>query len=300
MINSLGRYVRGAAFGKLGFCTSWAVGVDGAGAEWVEVVEVGLELANLPGAFDGKRIVHVSDLHYSRTVTGKYLRRCVERINLLDADIVVLTGDYVTHDHHCRFREKVAELVGGIRSRLGVYACLGNHDYGIGGLFRSRRDGALRRMVDGMEDSGVSVLRNESSVLEIDGQGLRLVGLGDLWAGDFEPERAFDGIGLDEVVIALAHNPDVIEHLHGFDVDAVMCGHTHGARVGFVGAPGESIVDRRFYYAGMYHVGGMKLYVNRGLGRLGKLLFNTRPEITVFSLRWACPGKPSESRRSAR
>ena len=283
MIKRKGRYLKGAAFGSLGFCTSWAVDICGVGPEWIEVVEVRLELANLSSQFRGKRIVHVSDLHCSRTVSSKYLEHCVERINLLDADIVVLTGDYVTHDYYGRYRKKVTGLLGGISSQLGVYACLGNHDYGIGGMFRSRRDDALEEMVRGIRDCGVNVLRNESSVLEIDGQVLRFVGLGDLWADDFEPERAFADVGADEAVIALAHNPDAIERLHKFDFDAVMCGHTHGSKVDFTVVHGRAGINRRFYYAGMYKIGSKKLYVNRGLGRLGKA-FSTRPEITVFRL----------------
>lgn len=285
MIKERGRYLKGVALGSLGFCTSWAVDVQGEGPEWVEVVEVALGLRNLSHRFRGKRIVHISDLHCSRTVSGKYLRRCVERINLLDADIVVLTGDYVTYDYDGRFRERVVSLVGNIRSRLGIYACLGNHDYGVGGVFRARQEERLVEMIRGLESRGVNVLRNESSLLAIDGQGLRFVGLGDLWAGDVEPEKAFAGVEADEAVIVLAHNPDLVKHLHQFDIDAVMCGHTHGSQFGLTGLPNEPVVSRRFHYSGMYDVGGKKLYVNRGLGRLGKAIFNVRPEITVFNLR---------------
>jgi predicted MPP superfamily phosphohydrolase len=284
-MEELGRYLKGAFLGTMGFCTSWAVDNEGDGLEWIEVVEVSLELEKAGTAFRGKRIVHISDLHCSWTVSSRYLRHCIDRVNLLDADIVILTGDYVTYDHNGRFREKVLDLVECIQSRLGLYACLGNHDYGIGGIFKVRREDRVKEMIRGLEGRGINVLRNASSLLEIEGRGLRFVGLGDLWAGDFEPERALDGVRDDETVIALAHNPDSIRHLHQFDIDAVMCGHTHGIRYGVMGARGESVVNERFHYAGMYDVGGKKLYVNRGLGRLGKAIFNARPEITVFNLR---------------
>jgi predicted MPP superfamily phosphohydrolase len=268
----------------MGFCTPWAIDAEGSGPEWLEVIEVPLGLKNLGQSLHGMRIVHISDLHCSWTVSSKYLRHCIKRVNSLDADIVVITGDYVTHDHTGRFREKVIDLVEGIQSRCGVYACLGNHDYGIGGVFKARHEKRLREMIRGLESGGVSVLRNDSSLLKIDGYGIRFVGLGDLWAGDFQPEKAFVGVSEDEAVIALAHNPDVIYHLQKYDFDAVMCGHTHGVKYGLMGAPGESILNERFHYAGLYKVGGKKLYVNRGLGRLGKAIFNARPEITVFNL----------------
>lgn len=283
-IKKRGRYLKGAALGRLGFCTGWAVDVRGHGQEWIEVVEVDLRLKNLCDPFRGKRIVHVSDLHCSRTVSTKYLKYCIDRINLLEPDIVVLTGDYVTHDYYGRYSEKVVALVCDIRSRLGVYACLGNHDYGVGGVLGSRRDRSLRQMVEGIESGGVTVLRNQSSLLEIDGRRLWLVGLGDLWAGDFQPERAFAGVGDNGAVIALAHNPETLEHLHDFNVDMVMCGHTHGGQVEWTAFLDRPVMNRRSYYAGMYKVRGKMLYVNRGLGRHGKAIFNTRPEITVFSL----------------
>lgn len=279
-----GRYVKGAAFGTMGFCTSWAVDVYGGGQEWIEVVEVDLPLKRLGEKFRGKRIVHVSDLHCSPTVSSKYLGHCVDRINQLEGDIVVLTGDYITYDYSGRFRRKVADLVGSVRSRHGVYACLGNHDYGIGGMGRSRQDEALNQMIAEMEGEGVNVLRNESKLLEIGGDGLWFVGLGDLWAGDLEPGRAFADVNSNDAVIALAHNPESIVHLQEFACDAVMSGHTHGVGIEWNPRLKRPIVNRRPFRSGFYRHGDKKLYVNRGLGRLGKLIFNTRPEITVFSL----------------
>ena len=171
------RHLGGAALGNLGFCTSWAVDVRGTGQEWIEVVEVDLHLPKLPDQFAGMRIVHISDLHCSRSVSSKYLRGCIERVNQLDADVVLLTGDYVTVDIYGRFRKRIVELVGGISSRYGVYACMGNHDYGVDGITKSRRLDRLYEMTEGMTGCGINVLRNESAVLERLGQRLWFVGL---------------------------------------------------------------------------------------------------------------------------
>jgi predicted MPP superfamily phosphohydrolase len=214
----------------------------------------------------------------------RYLRYCIERINHLDADIVILTGDYVTHDIYGGFRKKMIKLISNIQSQLGVYACLGNHDYGIGGVFGSLREHQMHRIIRDMTNCGVKVLRNGSSVLEIDGESLWFVGLGDLWANDLEPHKAFAKVGTDGPVIALAHNPDSVKHLEEFDFDAVMCGHTHGIPVQLVTSFGWPLFNRHDYYAGLYSLGNKKLYVNRGLGRFGRTLFNTRPEITIFTL----------------
>jgi predicted MPP superfamily phosphohydrolase len=279
-----GHYLKGATLGTLGFCTRWAVDAHGIGPEWIEMVEIDLHLQSPHPRLHGTRIAHISDLHHSRTVSSGYLRRCIERINLLDVDVVLLTGDYITYDIRGTYREKVVALLGNIESRLGTYACLGNHDYGIRSLPGRRREHLLRRLVQGMEASGITVLRNESTVLNIDGHPLWFVGLGDLRVGDFQPRKAFADVPTDQVTIALMHNPRGVEHLSKFTANAVVSGHTHGRKARFSAGRPWTNRDRRFH-AGLYEVEGKKLYVNRGLGRVGRTRLNVRPEITVFTLR---------------
>lgn len=275
-----GRHIGGKAIGTMGFCTSLAVGKESSHPQWLQVTNIDLQIPNLPARFRGKRIVHLSDLHCSSVVTEKYLRKCINRVNSLDPDIVILTGDYITHDFSGRFREKAVDLVGRIRNTHGVYACLGNHDYGMG-IFKRTHKHRMCGMIDGMENHGISVLRNDSTVLEIDGSQLWLVGLGDLWANDFRPEAAFKNVPDNAAVIALVHNPDGLDHLHDYSIDAVMSGHTHGvaSEHGWM-----QLAKKRNYHAGLYDVRGKKLYVNRGLGRLGRARLNAPPEITVCTL----------------
>lgn len=278
------RYLKGAVFGTLGFCTPWAVDVSGDCKQWLEIVETELKLGNLGESFHGLRMVHVSDLHYSRTVSGRYLRSCVDWINGLDADLVVLTGDYITHDYYGRFRKKVAKILGRIQSRHGVYASLGNHDYGIGGGLHRLREAELEQMIKQIEKTHIKVLRNSASCLELNGHKLWFVGLGDLWADDFKPDRAFKNVDSSGAVIALSHNPDTVRHLQEFDCDLVVSGHTHGCGFEWTAFPDKPLLNRRRFRSGMYHLGDKKLYVNRGLGRHGRW-FNRRPEITVFTLK---------------
>jgi predicted MPP superfamily phosphohydrolase len=277
-------YLRGSALGAFGICTRSATDVQGHRPQWLEVVEIDLDLQHQSHRLGGTRIAHISDLHHSRTVSSEYLRRCVEKVNSLDVDIVALTGDYITYDLRGRYRKEVALLLGAIKSRFGTYACLGNHDYGSSVMPCRRRDYLLIQLLRGMKDSKVTVLQNESVVLNIRGNSLRLVGLGDLAADDFYPEKAFADKSADYVTIALVHNPRCAEYLEAFGVDVVISGHTHGKKSRF---PPEHILNfkgRRFH-AGMYDVGDTKLYVNRGRGRVGRPRLYSRPEITVLTLR---------------
>ncbi len=279
-----GRHLKGAVLGTMGFCTRWAVDAHGVGPEWIEVSQIDLHLRKLPKRLCGMRIAHISDLHHSTTVSGSYLRRCIDRINALDVDVVVLTGDYITYDFRGRYREKVVALLGHIKSRLGVYACLGNHDYGVKHLSPHKRLRLLGRLTQGMEAGGVNVLRNESAVVDVEGYPLWFVGLGDLWVGDFQPEEAFADVPTNEVSIALIHNPRGAERLGDLTASVVMSGHTHGRKTTIAAWPMKPSQARPFH-AGMYEVEGRKLYVNRGLGRVGRARFNARPEITVYTLR---------------
>ncbi len=280
-----GRYIHGAVCGRMGWCRPTAVDIQhGWRKEWVNVVEVDLKIDGLPAEFKGKRIVQISDLHCSRTVSIRYLRHCVERINRLNADIVVLTGDYITFDVYGRYRQKVVELISRIRGRLGVFACLGNHDYGAGTNSSLWRDTFLAEMVWKLEAAGIRVLVNEAISIRYASQQLWIVGLGDLWANDFDPVRAFKQVKETDIAIALSHNPETAELLAEYPVSAVLSGHTHGVLRQMHGQNGLPAVKRHSRHAGMYQVGTMKLYINRGLGRMGRALFNARPEITILRL----------------
>jgi hypothetical protein len=134
-----------------------------------------------------------------------------------------------------------------------------------------------------MNDAGVKMLRNDSHTLEINGSKICFVGLGDLWAGDFDPDQAFKGVCSDQLVFTLCHNPEASKHLAAYPTEAIMSGHTHGVQTRIATQPLR--IKKRPFRSGLYNVEGKKLYVNRGLGRLGRTFFNPRPEITVYTLK---------------
>jgi len=277
---------KGTLIGAAGLPMDYTVDAVAIKPHWVEVVEMKLPLPNLPDAFFDKRIVQISDLHCSRAVKKDYLLRCVERINQLDPDMVVLTGDYITYEGKNGYKQQVVDVVGRLQSRQGVYACLGNHDYGFMTRFHQKGRTELREfLTEGMAERGITVLQNESQAITLENQRLWMVGLGDLWSKDFAPAAAFAKVTQNEPVITLAHNPDTLDLLQDYPTDAVLCGHTHGGQINIplLGPPYLPIKNRQFC-AGMFHVYGKSLYVNRGLGRLGRVRFNCRPEITVFTL----------------
>jgi hypothetical protein len=95
--------------------------------------------------------------------------------------------------------------------------------------------------------------------------------------------RAFEQVDGGGPVITLSHNPESLGHIEDYNFDALICGHTHGVGFEWTALPDRPFFNRRQLSSGMYHFGDRRVYVNRGLGRHGRL-FNKRPEITVFTL----------------
>ena len=253
---------------------------------WVEVVRDDLPVDDLGDAFVGRTIAHVTDLHCSRVVPADYLKDCVARVNGLRPDVVVLTGDYITYQGKNGYHRQVVDIIGQLHAPLGVYAVLGNHDTGNITRFHKAGSADLHRfLVEGLTSVGVKVVENRAEAISVGGEQLWIAGLGDLWSGQFDAGAAFRDVPAEAAVITLVHNPDAIEELGNWPASAILAGHTHGGQVDIplVGRPFLPIKNRQ-YYAGRFAVDGKTLYVNRGLGRIGRVRFNCRPEIALLRL----------------
>ncbi|OHB54020.1 MAG: hypothetical protein A2Y07_02240 [Planctomycetes bacterium GWF2_50_10] len=268
------------ALGSLGFCTSAAVDESGHGREWLEVAKLDLPIANLPEYFHGKILVQISDLHCSTTVSPAYLKRCIARVNQLKPDIIALTGDYITYDKRGLYKDKLIKMLAAMKAPLGIYACLGNHDYGV---FEPKRNFRLADLIKEIKSAGITLLRNEATYIQFGRKRLWIVGLGDIWVNDCKPHKAFGAVPAAGPAIALVHNPEAIEHLQDWHADVILSGHTHGSSMEIPIAANLPIKQRKLI-SGLMNVGRKTLYINRGLGRHGRPRLRCRPEITVFKL----------------
>ena len=143
------------------------------------------------------------------------------------------------------------------------------------------------KLTSALEDSQVQVLRNSSSMVEIRGQRLRLVGLEDIWSGSPNAATAFSAhAGAQLPTVVLSHNPDSKRLLFANDWQLALCGHTHGGQVvlPIVGAPFVPIDDKAFT-AGLNDWKGRKIYTSRGVGNLYGVRFNCPPEVSLIELR---------------
>jgi len=274
----------GATLGVAGLGAFYAFRIE---PVWLQTVDVEIPIEGLPAAFDGFRIVQLSDLHVGAGVPESLIQDAVECANEARPDLIVVTGDFIHHASAGRHARVAAELLERLAAPSGVFGVIGNHDLGVyhpDGTAGSAGQESRRRVCEELGTRGLRVLENESHLVERNGARLRLTGLGDYWADRFDPAAA----GLLEsgdATVVLCHNPDAIEPLETYDGDLVLSGHTHGGQVQvpFLGAPVLPVVHRE-RYAGLYRVGEKWLYINRGVGWIRRVRLFARPEVTVITL----------------
>jgi len=250
------------------------------------VVKVEIPLTRLPEAWEGFRIVQLSDFHYDPYCSVIPIRHSIRIVNELSPDLIVLTGDFVTAptfgdqgrgEKAALDAEPCAALLAQLRSRLGSYAVMGNHDGGSDSDMVS----------ESLHSRGINVLRNRAVPLTQNGGRLWLAGIDDILEGDPDLDLTLQGIPQDETVVFLAHEPDFALEAARRNVDLQLSGHSHGGQIllPFVGAPWLPPLGRRFP-RGMYNIRNLTLYTNVGLGTVRiPVRWNCPPEITVITLR---------------
>lgn len=257
-------------------------------------------IADLPESLQGLTITQLSDLHYDgMRLSDRLLSEAIAANNSIYPDIVVLTGDHVTDDPSPIHR--LVEHLAQLKSKVGVFAILGNHD-----IYPAH---ARSTITDAFTQAGIPVLWNQ--VVYPFGPNLALVGLADLWSREFNPSVVMNRIDAGIPRIVLSHNPDSAVHLQSWRVDLQISGHTHGGQIVLPGlGPFPSMYQKLRRYVpknlrrwipymredcykvvkhwewaqGFHTVADNKLYVNRGLGTYFPGRCFCPPELTVFTL----------------
>lgn len=232
-----------------------------------------IRLARLPPAFEGYRLLHLSDLHID--MSEAHRERLIESVRGVPHDLCVLTGDF-------RFRAfgpyaPTLDALARLRPHLGesVYAVLGNHD--------------TIRMVPGMEALGIAVLMNESVRIERQGEVLMLAGIDD--AHYFQTHnfhKAAADLAPDDCAILLSHTPEPYRQAAHADFSLMLSGHTHGGQICLPGGI-PILTDSsapRATARGSWRHHGMAGYTSVGCGSsVVDVRFNCPPEITLHRLR---------------
>jgi uncharacterized protein len=247
----------------------------------VEVTHQRIVIRNLPLAFDGFRIVQLSDIHHSPFLGIEEIAEAVHRANELQPDLIALTGDYISHSRD--YIDGCAQTLGMLRARHGVFAVLGNHDHWTD----------AEKMTASLTQQGIRVLVNENVRIGLNGSHICLAGVDDLMVRRDDLPRALRGANNNETRILLAHNPAIIREAARAGVDLVLSGHTHGGQINWrllIGREDRKTArwlrrPSRRLMRGHAQLGSTQLYVNRGLGTVVvPLRYGCPPEITVIEL----------------
>jgi uncharacterized protein len=253
----------------------WAMGAE---LYWPEFPTVPMPIRNLPPAFEGLRIAHLTDLHISSPFKHRLARAVVDQVNLLRPDIAVVTGDLVTQNSG--WVDEACDTVAALR--MPTYVSLGNHDYGQQ-VYRGRTVDTAAEIKTRLDRVGCVVLRNEATAIEKEGARIWVMGLEDLWSGRFAPAQVFAGIDLSSPVLALSHNPDTGAALNNYGASWVFAGHTHGGQIRIPGYGAVLLnVQNRSLQQGLIEMPGGRMYISRGIGYLSPARFCCRPEVPIF------------------
>lgn len=286
----------GIALGILSFCLMWWGALIN--RYQTDVREVSFARADVPEAFDGFRIAQISDLHTGSFGTDTaFVSKLVDRVNALNPDLIVFTGDIVNRrsDELMPF----VSALGRLSAPHGVYSILGNHDYGDYYQWPSAEAKAanLQLLKDLQARMGWRMLNNDTEMIYMGSDSLALIGVENIGDPPFhiygDLDRAYRGDLADPTFkILLSHNPahwtaDIADSPDK-NIALTMAGHTHAMQIELFGASPSAW--RYPTWGGMYADADSAhhLYVNIGAGEVAiPARIGATPEITLFTLRKA-------------
>jgi predicted MPP superfamily phosphohydrolase len=249
---------------------------------------VDVPLVGLPRAFDGYRIVVLSDLHHWEPGGRKHLRRIVATANAARPDLIALLGDYgVSFEYNRRMSvfayrralPALGEQLRELRAPDGLVAVLGNHDHYYD----------KNRVADWLRGLTARVLINDQMVIRRGGETLIVAGVDDALEGEVDPGGGVRDREAGSTVVVLSHNPDgVLSMNRGAGIGLVLSGHTHGGQVVIPGYGAPITVTRicgRRTASGWIPNDIAPLYVTTGAGSQYPIRFRCPPEVLVVQLR---------------
>ena len=241
-------------------------------ANSLSLEKIDINLKRLPKRLDGFRLVHLSDIHHSPFTGLEHISRAIKVANRLKPDMILLTGDYVSHE--TEYIEPVAEALGRLEAEFGTHACLGNHDHWTD----------AEMVTDSFRRSGINVLINEGFRLTARDAGFWLCGVDDYMVGKTDLRAALHGSFPDEMKLLLAHNPVILRQAARFDVDLILSGHTHGGQVKLRDED-KRILPQRKLKNGLHQRRDTQIYITRGIGTVVlPIRYQCPPEISLIEL----------------
>ncbi|KLD98241.1 metallophosphoesterase [Aliarcobacter butzleri L348] len=242
-------------------------------ARHIELEVVDVKINNLKKPY---KIIQISDIHIGGLITKNFIKSMVDKINLLNADVVVITGDLV--DTKLDFARPALDELKNLQSKYGTYFIVGNHEYFHG----------VKPIIDYVNSLGIKTLENENVYIGEKDEGFYLAGVYDRFGfryGSYIPDinKALENCENNPTIL-LAHQPKYINEIKDTkNIDLILCGHTHGGQI----FPFNFLVKlEQPYVKGLHqHNDTTQVYVNKGTGFWGPpMRLGASSEITVLRL----------------
>lgn len=237
---------------------------------------------NIPSNFDGIKIVHFSDIHYNRAINTTKLNKIIDEINLINADIVVFTGDLIDKDMILNDNDfkYLTEAFNKIKAKYGKYAILGNHDY-------NEYDEILKVY----KNSNFKYLENSYDIIyNQNNEKIFIGGLGNVTHNLDDIDKTMEYFNNNDNInykIILIHEPDITTNIvDNYNVNLILAGHSHNGQIKLpiIGAiytpPGA-----KKYYDEFYKIDNTRLYISSGIGvsTINYRLWN-KPSINFYRI----------------
>jgi predicted MPP superfamily phosphohydrolase len=234
---------------------------------------------SLPIAFDNTRLVFVSDFHYKSTLREAGLGHIINQIMALNADLIILGGDYsASHKHLLRYGNQFAQYLAKLSAPLGIYAIMGNHD-DFNGADETKQM---------LAKAQITLLENDNVILNKNGSIINIVGVADKRFNNPNLVKAMQGINPKNFSILLSHQGDFVENMGDVAFNLVLSGHTHAGQVTYFNfAPRTSSRYGQKYRYGLIPLAtGGSLIVTSGLGTSNiNVRFGPAEEIVIITLK---------------
>lgn len=273
------------------------------GRKQLLITETTYTSSQVPAAFDGYKIVHISDLHLSSLADSPaFLQRVIDTINAQQPDLICFTGDLVSFGVEEAF--PFTNILRQMHSKDGIMSVLGNHDFALysHGLTYEEKDAKVEQLTAYQRDTlGWHLLRNQAHVITRDTDKLQIMGVDNascqaqgfqtVYRADMpkvieEANRQLDEDAKGNVMkILLSHDPSHwrIEVVEALNIPLTLSGHTHAGQFKVFGYPISSLMFNES--EGWYHEGNQSLYINTGIGCTLPVRIGVPAEITLITLR---------------
>lgn len=240
----------------------------------IQIKEYSVINNKIPKSFKGFKIVHFSDLKYGSTTDQKYLKKLVNKINELNPDIIIFTGDLITSNYKLTDNDKksIIENLNKLDPKIDIYSIRGDND--INETYNSI-----------ITQTKIIEINNLNKLIYYKGDTpIMLIGLDDSINGNQSLDMAFNYEENNYYKILITHEPDTYEKIKDKKIDLFLAGHSLNGqvRLPFIGSV-YTPTGAKKYYDSKYKIDNTEIYISNGLGT-SKIPYrlNNRPSINLY------------------